>query len=546
MSPNGDRSTCCRLLACGALLGALAGLARADDAPSTQPAPPAGARVTDDGWFAPLQARTPAPKLPEKISRAFVIPIHGGIDDTLLEVVRRKAAQCRGKGAQLVIFDLDTPGGVSTAMNQLVRLILDDLRDAYTVAYVNPQAFSAGAVIALACNEIVLCPTGKMGAAMPIQIGPGGIVEIPEKERGKFESADRTGMRTLATHRGYDPLLCEAMVTIDMVVWLVRNEQTGELRFVEPAEGALQVRGAPDRTPTTAPASSPWQFVRLIDGPMELISMTADEAVFMGFCRHVAPSMADVEEYYHLDAPAVVLSDTWSEKLVAFLTSPAVAGLLLMLGILGIYLELQTPGFGVPGVLGVVCFAILFGSQYLIGLANWWEIALFVVGLVLIALEVFVIPGFGVAGVAGILCCVVGLLAMLIPNAPGEWPLPRTDLAWDLFQTGLLWLACAVVAAGAAIAVASKYLPKIPGANRLVLAPAEAADGAPVSDQSPMKRLRPGDAGVVESLCRPVGKARFGNDLMDVVCEGGTLAPGTRVRVLRRDGNRVVVEKAQG
>ncbi|MCK4275988.1 MAG: hypothetical protein KAX78_05710, partial [Phycisphaerae bacterium] len=178
------------------------------------PDAPQGARIRPDGWFAPL-TQVKKPPLPEPIERAFVIPIEDAITGTMYEAIQRKIIRCRARGAQIIIFKMMTPGGSGAAMRKIVRLIIDELRDIYTVAYVAPEAFSAGAVISLACDEIVVSPTAVIGDAMPIMIGPGGqLVPIPDKERGKIESGIRSEIRVLAKRNGYNVELCEAMITI--------------------------------------------------------------------------------------------------------------------------------------------------------------------------------------------------------------------------------------------------------------------------------------------------------------------------------------------
>lgn len=515
-------------------------------APTTTTAP-AGARWTSEGWFAPLPRTQPLPPLPEKIDKAFVIPIHGAISGTTADVVERKILRCKTGGAQIVIFDMDTPGGAGDAMIKIEQLILDELKDVRTVAYVHPEAISAGSVISLACNEIVMASSARLGDAMPIMMGQGGeLVEMPEKERGKMESYIRSLMRNLAERNGYDPLLCQAMITITIEVWEIRNSRTGELRYVDASQWRGRVSGAPAGTQPSAPPQSgdeQWQFVKLIDGPMELLTMTTSEAINLGFAKYELPTMEDVKKHYNIVSAPTVLEDNWSEGLVNFLTSPAVTAILMFIAILGIYIEFSAPGHILPGVVGVICLAIVFGSRYLVGMAQWWEIALFGLGVVLVLVELLLIPGHGVSGVIGVILCLVGLAAMLIPSAPDTIPIPSTPLEWRVFTDGALAVAIALVAAAVAGWILASYLPKVPVANRLVLPPVAPAGGPPVVGASPLLAVRPGDVGVVEAVCRPTGKVRFGQTLLDAASQGDIIDPGEKVRVLRRDGNQLVVEK---
>jgi membrane-bound serine protease (ClpP class) len=217
-----------------------------------------------------------------------------------------------------------------------------------------------------------------------------------------------------------------------------------------------------------------------------------------------------------------------------------VTGILLFVGILGIYVELNTPGLGLPGAVAVIAFAILFGSRYLTNLAQWWEIGLFLAGLVLIAIEVFVTPGFGVLGISGLICCIVGLLAIIIPNAPDKLPVPQTELEWGIFRTGLTALGLAFLGAVVAAIILGRYLPKMPLASKLILAPASPSTG-PATESAPIRLIQVGQMGTVQSICRPVGQVRFGDKLVDAVADGSFIPAGTKVKVIRNEGNRVVV-----
>jgi len=513
--------------------------------------PIAGRRQTAEGWFAapPKSSTKVAPKI---VRKAFVIPITGPIDSTTGKTVRRKVARCRAAGADMVIFEMDTPGGRSDVMDQIVRLILDDLADTYVVAFVNPRAFSAGAVISLACDEIVMTPTAVLGDAMPIMLGPKGIVEIPDKERGKIESAALAEIRLLAKRNGYNQALCEAMITITREVWLIKNTATGELRAVNAGEWRSRVSKAPVTTTSAAaapagasgPGLEQWQYVRTIVDDNKLVTMTNDEAVFLGFVKYTARSMKELEAYYHIETAPTVLANNWSETLVEFLSSAPVVAVLFFAGLLFGYIELHTPGFGVAGSIAIGCFALLFGGSYLTGLAAWWEIAVFILGLVLLIVEVFVTPGFGVLGLSGLILSAIALLAMVVPNAPDKWPIPQTNLDWSIFTNGLVAMMVGFLMACAAAVVLARYLPRLPVANKLILQGPEIVASAPAGRDAPIRRVSPGAVGTIERTCRPVGQVRIGPDLIDAVAEGQFLAAGTEVRVIRIEGNRVVVTQS--
>jgi len=504
---------------------------------------PPGAKVTEEGWFAPRKREAGLPSRPEEPEKVFVIPIREEITTKTFDGLKRKARRCRAAGADLVILDMDTWGGEVGAALDITRLIKTELHDIYTITYVRTRAISAGAMIATACDEIILSNVGKYGDSAPISMG--GTIEGVERE--KIETVLRNEFKESAQRNGYPDALAQKMVSASLDVWLIRHRSTDEIRYVLAEEWKDRVA-----RPGELLSGKEWKYVRTVVPKGRLLTLTPKETVDYGFASAIVrPAMDErplepLYERLNMVGEPTFLEDNWSENLAAFFMSPAVSSILLLVGIVGVFSEMRTPGFGVPGIIGILAFAVLFGSRYLTNMAQWWEIALFALGLVLLAVEVFVIPGFGVVGIAGILCCLVALVAIVVPNAPDEIPWPKTNLDWDLFNRSLFWMALGLMAGVLAILILSQYLPNsrmLP--RQLVLAAAEASEegGAPVSDASPIRRIRPGDRGVVEGMCRPVGKVRFGDDLLDAVTEGGVIERGAMVRVLRREGNRVVVER---
>ncbi len=508
----------------------------------------------DEGWFAEITPNRTLPTLPAEVTKAFILTMRAGEDegepitDTTYQALRRKARRCRAAGAQLVIIDMHTWGGGVIAALDIARLIKHDLSDIYVVCYVRTRGVSAGALIALACDEIVMTPVGKIGDCAPILMG--GKLEGTERE--KIETVLREEFAESAKRSGYSVALAESLVSIHREVWKVRHKHTDELRYVLKKDFRGKVFFPPGKhKDVESNPNADWELVDVTVGDDELLTMDPQEAVQLGIVSTLIEAplgdpYANILKEFNVTTPPIVLADTWSETLVGWLTSPAVASLLMLLGIMGIYVEIRTPGLGLPGLLALICFSILFGSQYLIGMAAWWEIAVFILGIILIGLEIFVIPGFGVAGISGIICCFVGLLVMFVDNPPGEWPIPQGELGWDLFANGIFAIACAFVGAVVLGTLLARYLPKIPFANRLCLAEAKViAPAAPVTEHSPVRRITTGDRGVVESMCRPVGKVRFGNDLVDATSEGEPIEAGVPVRVLRMDSNHPVVEKIE-
>ncbi len=508
---------------------------------------PAGAIFVPEGWFAPPEPNIAVPQLPQDVTRAFIIPIREVISQKTFNAFERKIKRCRRSGAQLIILDIDTPGGDGGAMLGISDLLIKGIPDVYTVAYVNPEAISAGAVISLSCTEIVMAPGGNIGDSMPVMLNAthDQYVPMPPDERAKTESYFRSRMENIAEARGQNVALCNAMVTRTLEVWMIRNPRTRQVQLVNAAEVAGRVSNAPA---TTMPSSGGggyqgWEYVRTVDDAYTIATLTTTQAVGVGLVRNVSASMTDLLKHYRVAPDAVVLEDTWSETLVELLTSPLLTSLLMLVGIMCIYAEFQHPGLVVPALIGAVCFGIIFGSHYLSGMAEWWDIALFALGVVLIVVELFT-PTMGLLAILGVLCCIVGLLSLALPLGPGKWTLPQTDLDWEMFHDMSVAMGLAIIGAFFGILLIARYLPKLPVAGRMVLAPVHAEPDTSLANDSPIRRLRAGDTGTVESICKPIGKVRFGDDLVDAVTEGGILPPGAAVRVLRREGNQVIVEKA--
>ena len=517
----------------------------------TQPATtqPGGRSIVGDriyvpggDWFA--RPETDRPTLPKKITKAFVIEIREEIGIKTYDAVRRKVRRCKGAGAEIVIIDMDTPGGQVGAAIDIARMLMTELSDRYTVCYVRMNALSAGAMIALACDEIVMHPDGLLGAAAPLVPGQ----QLEPEVREKFESFLREDFARRAERNGYPVALAEGMVSNKREVWLIRNEITRELRYVLRKDWAGRVRVNFAMTDVVSNDRTNWELLRVVVPKGDLLTARTSKAIEYGLTSAVIDSpandpLADLRKHYNIVDPPEVLQDNWSEGLVDFLTHPAVFGFLAFVALLCGYAEINTPGFGVPGFVAIVCVAILLSSSYLTGLANYVEIILLVIGLILLAVEIFVTPGFGLPGIAGILCIIGAIVAFLVPNAPGEFPIPTTALDWSYFTTGLMALCFAFVAALIGAAVLARYLPKVPLASRLLLDPPEPTRTAPVGEGAAILDIRPGQRGQVVQTCRPVGKVRIAGKLCDAIADGAFIERGADVVVLRHKGNRVVVEE---
>ncbi|MBP8303265.1 MAG: hypothetical protein KBE04_03955 [Phycisphaerae bacterium] len=477
----------------------------------------------------PSRAAEPSP------GKAAIITCKGMIDDGLYQSIRRRTRSALDQGATHLIYEIGTYGGLVESADTISKyLIFEAAKRAHTVAYVVTEAISAGAMISVSCQDILMRENTTLGDCAPIALGE----KLEGIEREKTESFIRAIFDRAAKANGYPQALLRAMVTMEVEVYRVRNRQTGQDEYFEA-----------DHLPTD-PNQYDLDGKRLVDSKSRLLTVHADEAYEYGIARAVVQDVNGVLAFLAerdgvAFAQTVVAMDTnWSEELVRRLNHPAVTGILLMAALIGLYVELSAPGLGLPGLVAVVCFGVLLGSKYLIGLANWLEVALVVGGLVLLLVEVFVLPGFGLAGIAGIVCLLAGLFGMLVKNSPGRLPWPQTPLDWDVFTDGALGLLMGLGGFAVCAVVLARTLPRLSMFRGLVLAPSrgdprDEKGGGGISGRS---EPQVGDVGIVVSTLRPAGSVRFGQLLADCVTQAEFLQPGTQVRVTEVHGNRVVVQ----
>jgi len=478
--------------------------------------------------------------------KAAVIVCKGMIDDGLYKSIQRRTQSALDAGADYLIYEISTYGGLLKSGDDISKyMILDVGKKAHTVAYVVTEAISAGAMISVSCQDIIMLENTTIGDCAPVQIG--GKLEGVERE--KTESFTRAAFSRAAEANKYPAVLLKAMVSMQTEVYRVKNLKTGEYEFFETHQ-----------LPTDSKKYD-LDNKKLVVKDSELLTLTASQAFEYGIARKVVKSLAEglgflgERDGVSFVGEPMMLEMLWSEEMVRWLNSPAVMGILVMVALLGVYIELNTPGIGLPGLVAVICFVIIIGSKYLIGMANWVEVALFVVGVILLAVEIFVLPGFGVAGFLGIMCIIAGLFGMLIKNPPDKMPWPESQLDWQLFTNGVLGLLFGFVGFVVFAWILTKYLPRLQFLSGLILVPAAAKRGSEmeISMTAPPKSrsvgVSVGEVGEVVSTLRPTGKARFDEKIVDVVAQAEFLDKGTKVEIIEIHGNKVVVkarEKDEG
>ncbi len=471
----------------------------------------------------------PAPLTPSPV---YVINLHGEIDRSMMVFVRRGLDRAREAGATTVIIDIDTFGGrVDSALQ--ISSIIGAAKAETTVAYVTSGpdvsgvSWSAGALIAFSCDRIYMAPGTSMGATAPVYQTPEGMEMAPEK----VVSPLRAQMAALAEKNGYPKSIAVAMVDSDIELWeaydgtalrVVTAEEYTELERLAKRDGRTIEKGA------------------MISAKGKLLTLTAGEMERYGVSSGTLETLDEVlERLGRAGASVVRVEPTVPDDAVALLTGTAVTTLLIVAGLVALFIEITTPGFGVPGTIAIICFSVVFASNGLLGNVGSLEILLFVAGIVLLVVEVFVLPGFGVVGVSGIALMAAGLVL-----SRQDFVLPSLDWQWGVLRRNLLVVLASLGGGLVVFAAAARFVPKIGPFRHLVLSSAQTTDQG-FSVQPPQETAGlVGRRGTAVTPLRPVGKAAFGDDVMVVASEGEFLESGTSVEIVEASANRVVVRKA--
>lgn len=429
------------------------------------------------GFVALCAARAEAAPRSGKV--VLVAPVSGVIDLGLGPFVARVLERAEEQGAAAVVLNIDTFGGrVDAAVAIRDSLLRSRIK---TVAFVNKRAISAGALITLAAEKVAIARGGTIGAATPVEVGGAGEAK-PVGE--KTVSYVRKEFRSTADARGRPGLIAEAMVDADVEI--------------------------PD-----------------VIEKGKLLTLTTEDALKHKVADFAADDMHQVLAGLGLAGAEVRFErENWAEQLVRFLTHPLISSLLMTLGILGLVVELRAPGFGFPGVVGLLSLFSFFWGHWLVELAGWEQLILLVTGIALIALEVFALPGFGVAGIAGIALVAIALSTSLF----GE------GASFKTIGLAASQVMIATAAAAGGFLLVMRFLPRLPGNRRLVLESGFAGDGRDAT-----RVLAPGTAGTSLTPLRPAGIAQFGERRVDVVSLGEFLEAGQPLEIVRDEGHRVVV-----
>jgi membrane-bound serine protease (ClpP class) len=432
-----------------------------------------------------------------------VVPLRGEVAPSLLAFLRRAVKTAESNEASAIVFDMNTYGGRLDTATDIVNALNQTKIPTYT--FINTNAGSAGSLIAIATQHIYMAPVSAIGAAAPIL--PSGE-DLPATAKEKTISYWSALIRGSAMKNGHNPDVAEAFMNKDKEI------KIGD-RVVHPKGAVLTLNAQ--------------EAIERINGKPLLAEGVVD-------------SVGDLIKKTGLKGNEVTIEPTGFERIAFWIT--ALAPLLLLGGILGAYLEFKIPGVTWPGVISAICFALFFLGHYLAGLAGWEVVALFILGMVLVLIEIlFFAHSTIVFGVVGVFLMLASLLWTMIDRYPGQ----------NFFPTGkmlampLLNMFIAIVGFFIIIALLARYLPRTSIYRRFALMesnpPGPSLAGVPRQFVTALA-LTPGMQGISVTVLRPSGKARFADHVVDVVTEGEFIAPQTPVTVIQTDGMRVVVKSA--
>lgn len=424
---------------------------------------------------------------PEYFSQRKIVhaKIDGEIDLGLSPFIQRVISDAEEKNADAIIFEINTFGGRVDAATQIKDAILDS--KILTIAFVNKRAISAGALITLSCKKIAMANGSSIGATTVVN-------ETGEKQSEKYQSYMRSEMRSTAERNNRRTDIAEGMV-----------------------DERIVVNGLDDST--------------------TLITLTSAEARKYEIADTVVNNLDEALAAFGFEnAELIRVNSNWAEDFVRFLNNPIISSLLIMIGLVGLFTEIKTPGWGLPGTAALIALGLFFGASFILDLASGLEIIMFIGGVVLLLLEIFVIPGFGIAGIGGIILILASLFLSLI----------NTDYFYDMgtISSAIVQLAASILLAVVAILLLLKYLPKSKSFNKLVLADEEKTSQGFSSNPDYSAILH--STGVALTPLRPAGSVIIDGKKYDVLTEGEFIEKGKNVKVIKTEGVKIVVQFCEG
>ena len=447
----------------------------------------------------------------------YHIPIEGTIDLGLPPFIERSIKEAENNNASSIIFEVNTFGGRVDAATQIKDAILDS--KVRTVAFINKRAISAGALISLSCEKIYMTGGGTIGATTAVDMSG-------NKASEKVISYMREEMAATAEKRGRNKYIARGMVD-------------EELEF--PNKIKIEYITADNEVDTIKTMiyylviDNDTVFVDDIEGRKQgnLITLTTEQALKYGIADRSADTFDSVLDSLGFSKATILkTSENWSENFVRFLTNPVVASLLTTFGFLGILFELQSPGWGIPGSIGLICLILSLSASYIAELATMTDLLVVLIGLLLIALEAIVIPGFGIPGIAGIAFILWGLYLLLLPDVP---------VSEDILSQASNGLMIGIIGGIFGLVLLFRAMTKTKFWRDLTSPDGQKKEDGYVASFGWVNLV--GENALTETDLHPSGWIIVNNERIFAVSEGNFIDKNVNVIILTVDGNRVVVRK---
>ena len=489
-----------------------------------------------------------------------IIDITGPITPRKVNQVETMLATALEQNYNWIGLRIDSGGGDLAASLQLATTVAKlDANSVRVVAYVPSEAKGGAALVALACDQLIMHPAARLGvvnqiAAPPVGDEPNGaeagnekvndrgfaraVVNGKEKnENEKIDALSELAAAKAAIRHSLAPRaerswsMLTAMVDPDIELFAFHNKATGETRWMSEEE-ASELADADEEKPTT------WRKGEPLTAANEPLVIEGERAAQLGLARQTVEGFDELKQLYGITQDPHVAKPNWALELIEALASPEFSVILLMAGFAGMYIEMRTPGVGVGAFVGSVAILLFFWSQYLHGTAGWLEVLLFVMGICFVLMEIFVLPGFGIFGLGGgalvIASLVLASLTFIRPHSAQD----MDELAGAVGKV-------AIAGAGmiAVMLVSRRYLPQAPLFRNVILAPPKPEESVVISDRESLADYSHlvGMRGVAATHLRPAGKAEIDHQLLDVIAESEPLDRGTPLEVVDAHANRVVV-----
>lgn len=462
---------------------------------------------------------------------AYVIPIHGDITRPMAVFVRLGIEEAKKRKVDYVIIDIDTFGGAVNSTLQIATLV-GSVKPAKTIAYVTNQAestgvsWSAGAIIAFACNEIYMAPGTSMGAAAPVYQTSEGMQMSPEK----VVSAVRAQIASLAEKNGHPKNIAIAMVDKDIELTEVIEDE--KIKLVNEEE-LKKIKEDIEKKKLDA------EIGMTILKKDKILSLTAKEMEKYGVSCGTYDSIETIYEKFGIQTSSITtLEKSLTDKFIWWLSSPAIISLFIMIGMVALYMEISSPGFGIPGTVAIICFTVIFIINYTLGKAGSFEILLFLIGVIFIILELFIIPGFGITGISGIILIILSLLFSL-----QDFTIPHFEWQWKIMWGNLATVGLSILISFVTIGILVQFSPKLPLFKHIALnTEQKAEEGYTVQDKDQEQNLI-GQKGITTTVLRPSGKAEINDNILEVETDGEYLEKDAEIEIIAVDSNRIIVRK---